>query len=75
MTNLQQSILTFIRQFIVAKGYPPTCEEIRAGCGLSSRSVVHYHLVRLERAGRITHKPRSPRSIQIQPCQESHAQS
>ena len=65
MTNLQQSILTFIRQFIAASGYPPSYEEIRAGCGLSSKSVVHYHLVRLERAGRLTHKPRSPRSIRL----------
>jgi len=63
MTERQQQILNFIRQFVAEKHYAPTYEEIRVGCSLSSKSLVNYHLDGLERGGYITRRPASPRCI------------
>jgi repressor LexA len=47
----QKRLLEFVRWYINAKGYPPTCEEIRAGMKLRSTSMVYRDLGALERAG------------------------
>jgi repressor LexA len=63
MTERQQAILDFIRQFIAEYHYRPTYEEIRMGCSLSSKSLVDYHLGGLEARGFLTRRHHSPRCI------------
>lgn len=63
MTERRQQVLDFIRQFIAEKHYPPTYEEIRVGCGMSSKSLVDYHLNHLEADGEIGRPHSSPRCI------------
>jgi repressor LexA len=47
----QSDILSFLKQYITANDYPPTCEEIRAALDLNSTSMVHRDLLTLEEAG------------------------
>ena len=63
MTERRQQVLNFIRQFIAENHYAPTYEEIRIGLGMSTKSLVDYHLNHLEAAGYITRRPASPRCI------------
>lgn len=51
LTTRQTALLNFIRGFISKNHYPPTYEEIRRGIGWSSKSLVSYHLDKLEAAG------------------------
>lgn len=61
----QSRILEFIRAHLAAHGYPPTLEEIRAGLGISAKSVVAHHLERLERAGLIERTAGVSRGIRL----------
>ncbi len=61
----EERMLAFIRQYIGAKGFPPTVREIATGLGLGSTSVVAYHLGALERAGRIERMPRVARGLRV----------
>ncbi len=60
-----QAILNFIREFVARNNYPPTYEEIRVGLGLSTKSLVDYHLRRLERNDLISIEPGKPRGISL----------
>lgn len=61
----QKEILAFIKKFNQEKGLSPTIEEIRAALNLSSKSLVHYHLKRLEKAGLIARLPNKSRGIRL----------
>ena len=61
----QQEILTYIKQEILAKGYPPAVREICSAVGLKSTSSVHAHLETLEKMGYIRRDPTKPRTIEI----------
>jgi repressor LexA len=58
-------ILEFIRNFVEEKGYAPTQGEIQKALGISSSSVVDYHLKALEEEGVITREPEVARGIQV----------
>jgi repressor LexA len=58
-------ILDFIRNFIQEKDYAPTIAEIKKGVGISSSSVVDYHLNALEREGSITREAEVSRGIHV----------
>jgi len=58
-------ILNFIKEFIDDRGYAPTIAEIQRGCGVSSKSVVEYHLRALEREGRISREAEISRGIEV----------
>ena len=60
-----KTILTYIDTFTAGHGFPPTVREIRDGLGLSSTSVVKYHLDALETDGWITRQSRAFRGIRI----------
>ena len=64
-SQTRERILSFISDFRETKGYAPTVREIAQGCGVTSPSVVHYHLNRLELAGLITKEKEKFRSISI----------
>jgi repressor LexA len=61
----QQSILRFIRNFLVEKDYPPSIRDIQEGCDISSTSVVDYNLKALERLGYIRRDREVSRAIEL----------
>ncbi|EMR07469.1 LexA repressor [Bhargavaea cecembensis DSE10] len=65
MSKRQEAILTFIKEEVRTKGYPPSVREIGEAVGLASSSTVHGHLARLENKGLIRRDPTKPRAIEI----------
>lgn len=65
LSKRQQDILTFIKEEVRTKGYPPSVREIGEAVGLASSSTVHGHLARLEDKGYIRRDPTKPRAIEI----------
>ena len=65
ITVKQQQILDYIKEEILAKGYPPTVREICEKVGLKSTSSVHSHLNTLEENGYIRRDATKPRAIEI----------
>lgn len=61
----QQDILSFIRDFIREKGYPPAVREIGKAVGLSSSASVHSHLQKLEDGGYLQRDPAKPRAMEL----------
>ena len=53
LSERQQHMLEFIRQFYQEHLYPPTIREIGEAVGISSTSVVNYNLNKLVNAGMI----------------------
>lgn len=65
MSSRQKQILSYIKDTVRAKGYPPSVREIGEAVGLSSSSTVHSHLERLEELGFIRRDPTKPRAIDV----------
>lgn len=63
LTQKQQVIYDYLRQFTAQNGYPPSVREIAAAVGLKSPSTVHFHLKALEEAGAITRGTGKTRAI------------
>lgn len=55
----------FVRDFLAERGYAPSYLEIGRACGISTTSVVAYHLGKLERKGIIKRSPGVARSIVV----------
>ena len=62
---MEDKVLQFIKDYTKENGYPPTYRDIGDGCELKSTSSVTWYLDKLKRAGRITQKRNSPRSIKV----------
>lgn len=56
-------ILEFIKEYAEEHGYSPSIRDIVAGCGISSTSVVEYHLVKLEDKNMISRDRYKARTI------------
>lgn len=65
ISKRQEDIMSFIKEEVKLKGYPPSVREIGAAVGLASSSTVHGHLARLESKGYIRRDPTKPRAIEI----------
>jgi len=65
LSERQQRILSFIRQYTAEKHYPPTIREIGQAVGISSTSVVNYNLNILEREGYILRNRDISRGIRL----------
>lgn len=65
ITPKQQEILTYIKNAILERGFPPAVREICQAVGLKSTSSVHSHLETLEKNGYIRRDPTKPRAIEI----------
>ena len=65
LSTKQRAILSFIRDFINEKDYPPSIRDIQDGCEISSTSVVDYNLKALERLGYIRHDREVSRAIEL----------
>ncbi len=64
-SEVQQKILDAIRIFVEDNNRPPTMREIQAGAGLSSPSLVKYHLDILMESGHIRHRAGTARGVEI----------
>lgn len=69
ITKKQEEILTYIKEEILKRGYPPAVREICEAVHLKSTSSVHSHLETLEKNGYIRRDPTKPRAIEI--CDDS----
>ena len=65
LTDRQQAILDFIRDFSSKTRYPPTIREIGKSVGISSTSVVNYNLNVLEKQGHIARDKTISRGIKL----------
>ena len=65
LTKKQIRFLSFLKEHLQERGYPPTVREIMDGIGLSSTSIVKKYLDVLERKGYIKRQFNSPRAIEI----------
>jgi repressor LexA len=65
LTERQQAILDFIRDFSDKTKYPPTIREIGKSVGISSTSVVNYNLNVLEKQGHIARDKTISRGIKL----------
>ena len=65
LTSRQEEILTFIKEYIVNHGYPPTIREICKAMGVSSPATVHAHLNNLEKKGFIKKEDTKNRAIEL----------
>lgn len=65
LSDRQQNILKFVRDFINRKGYPPAVREIGAAVGLSSSASVHNHLKKLQTYGFIQRDSAKPRALEL----------
>lgn len=65
MLNRRRIVYQFISDYSSAHHYPPTYEEIRAGCGLASKSGVAYHIKALERSGELSRTPHTARALAL----------
>ncbi|MEG0258616.1 MAG: transcriptional repressor LexA [Lysinibacillus sp.] len=71
VSKRQEDILSFIKDEVRSKGYPPSVREIGEAVGLASSSTVHGHLARLEQKGLIRRDPTKPRAIEVLEPEES----
>lgn len=58
-------VLRFIQDYFVEHARPPTVRDIQRALGMSSASVVSYHLDKLIKAGLITKDPEIARGVRI----------
>ncbi|MCI8445668.1 MAG: transcriptional repressor LexA [Bacilli bacterium] len=65
LTKRQGEILTFIKEYIVKYGYPPTVREIGKALGVSSPATIHAHLNNLENKGFIKKEESKNRAIEL----------
>lgn len=65
ISKKQEEILTYIKNEILERGFPPAVREICQAVGLKSTSSVHSHLESLEKNGYIRRDPTKPRAIEI----------
>lgn len=65
LTRRQDEILTFIKEYIVEHGYPPSIREIGASLGISSPATIHAHLQNLEKKGMIRKGASKNRALEL----------
>jgi repressor LexA len=63
LTDRQAQVLSYIRQSIQDRGYPPTLREIGAHMGIRSTNGVNDHLRALERKGYLTREDMKSRAL------------
>ena len=71
LTDKQQAILNFIKEYIILNKIPPTIREICSSTGIKSTSTVHLNLTTLSEKGLIYYQKGSRRSISLSNTQPS----
>lgn len=64
-TKKQRELLTFIEEFINARGYSPSYREIMQGMQYNSVATVALHVNNLIRRGHLQKRDRSARSLEV----------
>lgn len=64
-TKKQRELLTFIEEFIAAKGYSPSYREIKQGLNYNSVATVALHVNNLIKRGHLQKRDRSARSLEV----------
>jgi repressor LexA len=75
LTKIQKEILDYIDNFIKAKGYAPSMEEIAKHFQYNSLATVHKHLTHLQQKRLIRRKKNASRSIELIPVDSENASS
>ena len=70
LSERQRAILQYVKEFIKAKGYPPSVREIGQAVGLSSSASVHNHLKNLQEFGFLQRDAAKPRAIEVRPAED-----
>ena len=65
LSPMRQAILSFIEEYTVENGYPPSVREICAAVGLKSPSTVHSHIRILQEEGFLSKGEKSSRSLSL----------
>lgn len=65
LSDREKKILTYMKDEIRKKGYPPTVREMCESIGIRSTSTAHKELAALEQKGYIRKDPAKPRAIEI----------
>lgn len=65
LTPRQQRILTYLKECMEKRGYPPSVREIGEAVGLISPSSVSYQLKELEKKGFLRRDPHRPRALEV----------
>ncbi len=65
LTEKQQAILDYLKEYLDENGFPPTLREIGDRFGIKSTNGVNDHLQALERKGVIRKSPDKSRAIEI----------
>ncbi|MGQ9610141.1 MAG: transcriptional repressor LexA [bacterium] len=64
LTQKQQEILDFIKDYIKETGYPPAVRDISNAFGMSSKGA-YDHITAIEKKGYIRRDPSKPRAIEL----------
>lgn len=64
-TKKQRELLTFIEEFIAARGYSPSYREIMQGLQYTSVATVALHVGNLIKRGHLQKRDRSARSLEV----------
>ncbi|MBE6159804.1 MAG: transcriptional repressor LexA [Lactobacillales bacterium] len=65
LTKRQNDILTYIKEYMVKHGYPPTIREIGKALDISSPATIHAHLQNLEKKGVIRKGGSKNRALEL----------
>ena len=65
LTKRQEEILSYVKEYIVSHGYPPTVREIGKDLGVSSPATIHTHLNKLVEKGFIKKDGAKNRAIEL----------
>lgn len=65
LSERQERILAFIREYGDEHGFPPTIREIGKAVGITSTSVVKYNLERLEEKGKLERSDEISRGLRL----------
>lgn len=73
LKDRERKILTYMKEEIKKKGYPPTVREMCTALGIKSTSTTHKDLENLERKGYIKKDPAKPRALMIMDPETGHS--
>lgn len=65
LTWRQHKVLSYIRQCVEERGYPPSMREIGENVGLQSTSSVSHQLTALQNKGYLRRDPHRPRAVEV----------
>ena len=65
LSERQDRMLAFIRDFMDERQYPPTVRDIQKGCDVSSTSVVDYNLKKLQQMGYLRREREVSRGLEL----------